>query len=393
MKNFKMIVPVTILGALSMGNSGCEKEEAKGRTLKMEVEISSLKARTVRMPNGEVIDFPYVVNSLFYRQVFNHDHFLMMNPVPTGQGLADSGGVFKTQAKGDASTDEGMVSANDVAVLERYGFLNHIRKTANDLMSGAKTMNDLVAKSTNSDAELPPCLYDLPQALLGGEVLGFEVTGGVGIGIGYNASGDLAGNVGGKIGFEQSRLELGLRTENPLSNQVIAIGDGVAHQKKTSFGINFIPGIPIGLSFFFNTPITDVIREAMTKGLDNIVAKYASMRSKTGDWNEVWESRVIYDPQLANNDTHVAIRGGFLHGVKEGDTFAISNMHYAWEGAACYTKLKYAIPLTTTPIAEGVVVSVGDNVSVLQIQYLAEGRVLPGAQIKVLKLVQPVAAK
>lgn len=98
---------------------------------------------------------------------------------------------------------------------------------------------------------------------------------------------------------------------------------------------------------------------------------------------------MIYDPEIVNNDTHIAFRGGYRAGVKIGDTFQVTNLHYAWEGAACYTRLKYKIPLTVSPIAEATVVSVGDNVSVAIVKYLMEQKIQPGAQIKVLKLVEP----
>jgi hypothetical protein len=77
-----------------------------------------------------------------------------------------------------------------------------------------------------------------------------------------------------------------------------------------------------------------------------------------------------------------------------GDTFSATSMAYRWEGAPCYTRLKYKIPSTTTPVAELEVVSVGDNVSVAIVKkYLIEQSLQPGAQIRVMALKKPVAAK
>lgn len=375
---------ITTVGLLSMGNQSCEKAQTN-RVLKMDIEISSLKARPVRMPTGETIDFPYVANSLFYRQVMDHDHFVIINPIPSINTYTANGFKIQKSQPGSktARAEDGMVSEKDVNVLKKYGFLDK-------MLSGASSKT---ANAMETSSSLPACLYDLPQALLGGEVISFEATWGVGLGVGYGAGGDLKSNVGGKVQFDQSRLEIGLRTDDPLSQQVIAIGDGVSNQSKVNFGLDFGSGIPIGLNFFFNTPITDVIRSAMTKGLDKIVEKYTSMLSNNKDWNEVWESRVIDDPILVNGDTHIAFRAGYLAGVKEGDTFSITNMQYRWEGAACYTRLKYKIPLTTLPIATAKVVSVGDNVSVAKVDYLQEQRILPGAQVKLLALKQPDKAK
>lgn len=394
----RIVLPMLALAGLSMGNQSCE-EAPKTRVLKMDVEISSLKGRVIRMPTGETIDFPYIANSLFYRQVINHDHFVIANPVPTSLGFAAAKGTFKMQAiKDSASTalaPDGLVSSKDVSVLDAFGLLKNTRAEGAALMNGSKSQREVVEGKATATAvkALPSCLYEMPQALLGGEVISFEATWGAGIGIGYNPSGDLSGGLGGRVNFSSSKLELGLRTDDPLTKQVISIGDGVSRQSKVNFGIDFSSGLPIGLDFFFNTPITDVIRAGMDDGLDQIVEKYKSMLSINKDWNEVWESRVIYDPEIVNGDTHVAINAGYRGGVQVGDTFSLSNLHYAWEGAACYTRLKYKIPSTTTPIASGEVVSVGDNVAVLKITYLMEQQIQPGAQVKVLKLKAPAAAK
>lgn len=392
----KSMIPIFVIAGLSMGNEGCEEQQDKPRVLKMDIEIGSLKGRVVRLPNGESVDFPYVANSLFYRQVINHDHFVIGNPVPTSLMLASQGGQFKAQGVTDASSAEaapsGLVSGRDVAVLENYGLLRQARLEGQSLMQGRTSEREVVEgkASASQVSKLPACLYDLPQSLLGGEVISFQMTGGGGIGIGYGPGGDLPGSAAGRINFQSSKLELGLRTDDPLTQQAIAIGDGIARQSQVQFGLDFVPGVPVGISFFYNTPITDVIRNAMDDGLNQIVDRYKNLLSTNKDWNEVWESRVIYDPEIVNNDTHIAFRGGYRAGVKIGDTFQVTNLHYAWEGAACYTRLKYKIPLTVTPIAEATVVSVGDNVSVAVVKYLTEQKIQPGAQVKVLKLVEPV---
>lgn len=392
----KSMIPIFVIAGLSMGNEGCEEQQDKPRVLKMDIEIGSLKGRVVRLPNGESVDFPYVANSLFYRQVINHDHFVIGNPVPTSLMLASQGGQFKAQGVTDASSAEaapsGLVSGRDVAVLENYGLLRQTRLEGQSLMQGRTSEREVVEgkASASQVSKLPACLYDLPQSLLGGEVISFQMTGGGGIGIGYGPGGDLPGSAAGRINFQSSKLELGLRTDDPLTQQAIAIGDGIARQSQVQFGLDFVPGVPVGISFFYNTPITDVIRNAMDDGLNQIVDRYKNLLSTNKDWNEVWESRVIYDPEIVNNDTHIAFRGGYRAGVKIGDTFQVTNLHYAWEGAACYTRLKYKIPLTVTPIAEATVVSVGDNVAVAVVKYLTEQKIQPGAQVKVLKLVEPV---
>lgn len=391
----KAVVPLIAIAGLSMGNQSCE-QPSTARVLKMDVEIGSLKGRSVRLPNGEVVDFPYVANALFYRQVMSHNHFVIGNEVPTASLMATSGGKFKTQSlKASSSTaaaPNGMVSSKDIAVLDKYGFLNKTRANAAALMSGTKTFSEVAQGKADTTAveELPACLYDAPQAILGGEVISFEATWGVGVGVGYGPGGDLSSSVGGKVDFKSSKLEIGLRTDDPLTRQTFAIGDGVSHKAEVNFAIDFLSSM-IGLDFFFNTPITDVIRAAMNDGLDQITDAYMKA-ANVKTWNEAWESRVIYDPEIVNSDTHIAIRGGYRAGMQVGDVFQITNLYYKWEGAPCSSRLKYRIGRTSTPIATAEVVNVGDNIVVAKVTYLKEDAIQPGAQVKMLKLNVPAAA-
>lgn len=395
---FKVIVPMFAIAGLSMGNQKCEETPVAARNLKMNVEIGTLKGRQVRMPSGEVVDFPYVANSLFYRQVINHDHFVLTNEPPTALGLAASKGVFKTHStKASASAEaapSGLVSAKDISVLDKYNLLRKTRAQAAEIMSGRLTTKEAVEGKSEALAVevLPACLYEMPQATIGGEIISFEATYGVGVGIGYNNGGDLGANVGGHVDFSSSKLELGLRADDPLLQQVIAIGDGVSRQSNVKFGIDVLSSL-LGLDFFYKTPITDVIRNGMNDGLNQIVTAIQNQKAPGKTWNDAWEARVLYDPELTNGDTHIAFNAGSRSAIQIGDEFTISNMHYKWEGAACYTRLKYSIPSRPTPIASIKVVSVGDNVAVGKVTYLIEETIKPGAQVKLSKLNQPEPAK
>jgi hypothetical protein len=397
-RNYLSIMTMITIAGLSMGNQQCQETPAPPRVLKMDVEVGSLDARPVHLPSGEVIDFPYAVNTLFYRQVMNNDHFVITNPVPSPQSIASNKGVTNGAAQKTsaqlAPTIQDNISALDINILNKFGLLNKISNDAkgligNNLAGAAKA--GIQSKATSGDeSTLPSCLYDLPQASLAGAMISFEATWGAGIGVGYDANGAAIStqSVSGAVQFNQSKLELGLRTDDPLTLNTIVIADGVSKQNKVNFNIGFA-GALLGLNFVFNTPLSDVIRSAMDSGLSQIVDQYKAMLSSRGSWDDAWESRVIYDPVITDGDTHIAFRGGYRAGVQVGDTFTITNLHYMWEGAACYTRLKYKVPLTTTPIAEVEVVTNGDNVSVAVVKkYLIEQKILPGAMIKILALKQ-----
>lgn len=385
LRKVKITAGCALVALVSMGNEGCEKAQSR-RSLKMDVEVASIAAKPVRLPNGEVVDFPYVVNALFYREVMNSEKFVIANAIPnpsSAVSVAPSGLTSKATEPGQISSAANFYSSSDVAALSEFGLLS------TSSSSGSSGLHSKAQSAQTQASEVPACLYELPSLLLGGSVLSFEATWGVGVGIGYGPGGNLPGNVGGKVNFEQSKLELGLDSVHPLIPSTRVIADSVSHQSKVKFGIDFNAGTNIGLDFFFKTPITDVIRAAAKRGLIKIVDAMTK-RSERGTWEDTWESRVLYVPRLSDQDTHFGFRGGKEAGVKVGDTFTVTNQIYEWTGAPCTSPLRYAIPETDTPIAEMIVVRVGDNVSVAKVtRYLQDRRVEPGAMVKILALKEP----
>lgn len=384
------LILVTILAGLSMGNESCEKAQS-ARTLKMDVEVGSIGARPVRLPSGEVIDFAFVANSLFYQQVMASNHFVITNAIPQPASLAPSSVSIRSDVTVSSKAAGAEDLSTDEQVLERFGFMEALRDQAH--AQSRQSSGQL--KSLVDAASIPACLYDLPQAIVEGEVITFEATWGAGVGIGYDHNGVPlnTGKVAASVNFNNSRLEMGLRAEDPLKRDVpLATAQGVAHQSKVGFGLDLL-GIPLGLDLFFKTPLADVVRKAMDKGLTKIVDSFKSFTDK-GTWDDAWESRVVYDPVIVDNDTHVAFRAGYRAGVKKGDTFTVTNMHYKWKGVPCESALDYKVPFPAEPIADLEVVSVGDNISVARVlKYHQERNILPGAQIKILQLKVPETVK
>lgn len=389
-----------MIASLTMGNQSCNQPVE--RVLKMDVEIGVMAAKPVRLPTGEFVDFPYVVNSLFYREVMNNDHFVISNAVPSPQSavttmVLKAGNVYGKAEAAQAKAYLDTISVKDTRALTAYGFMEGLQKQAAAMLqpqSGMQQQSGASQKASDSAATLPACLYDLPQARMGGSVISFELQGGGGISIGYNTGGSIISSVGGSVDFTTSKLELGLKTDDPLTTNTIVIADGVSNQSNVKFGVNFGAAAPFGINFFMTTPLADVIRAAMDKGLVAIVDQYKTMLSPKKIWDEVWESRVLYDPVISDNDTHIAFRGGYRAGVQAGDTFTVTNLHYMWQSAPCTSQLKYKVPLTATPIAELEVVSVGDNVSVAVVKkYLIEQKIVPGAMVKILALKKPPTKK
>jgi hypothetical protein len=405
-KNTKALLALTALAGLTMGNEGCE--QAKDRVLKMDVEIGAVSARTITMPSGEKIDFNYVSNSLFYQQIQSNGHFVMMGAIPSASS-AQAAAVAKSKlnakiARGLAKAKDANVSSADEKVLEKFGFMDQLAEKAAALSAPVQSKSSLVSGGLGGTAtttpttasEVPMCVYDLPHAKLAGEVVSFEANWGVGVGIGYGTDGATipTGGVAGSVKFKSSRLQMGLRSTHTLTGQILGAAPGVASQSEVNFGLDLASAL-LGLDFFYKTPLAKVVTSAMDKSLDKVVEDMITQKSAKNSWDDVWESRVIYDPEISDNDTYIAMRGGYRYNMRVGDTFTISNMHYKWENDAkpCESPLKYEIP--GNAIAQVEVVQVGDNVAVAKVtKYLAEEIIKPGAQVKILNLyVTPEEAK
>lgn len=388
------LIPLIACAALSMGNQGCEEQQDNTRVLRMDVELASLKARPVQLPNGETIDFQTVSNTLFYGQVMNNKHFAISTPVPAPQAAPQRSMVANASTKSGG----GEISEGDESLLARFGFdavfvqTPVLETTRERIDFGAPVISQPAAGNNNGASAsqpvaggIPACLYNSPQAVLGGDMVSFEASRGAAVRIGYGQDGQaLTPGAGGNVRFEQTKLDIRLRSDDPLSRQGVAIGDGVAYSSKVDVSVSFVPGVPVGLDFFYKTALADVIKKAMDKALDQIVGMYKSQMSPKNSWDDVWESRVLYDPVISNNDTHVAIRGGYRSSIRVGDRFRVTNTRYVWTGAECVSPLRYKIPLSNEPGALVEVITVGDNVAVAKVlENVSERAILPGATVKI----------
>jgi hypothetical protein len=398
------LTSISALGFLSMGNQSCEQAPA-ARVLKMEIDVGNVEARVIRLPNGEVVDFPFIANSLFYRQVMNQGHFNIANNIPTVPGTApgakaltaasSQAGKLRAQRFDILGTSASNYSLSDEQILARFG-LKRPAPTSDSSLN-LTSPGSVSAKATGA-ADDVSCLLDAPQAVVKGEVVSFAATWGVGVGVGYGRGGIALpiGNVSGSVDFSQSELELGLRADDPLTGRTDVISEGISQKSDIKLAVDFSAGLPIGLNFFYKDTIASVIRAAYDKALAQMVKDFARIKGSDlpneDGWNQSWSSKVINDPALANNDTHVAFRGGLRSGIKAGDEFAIYPMRYSWKGAACQSKLDYQIPSSTTPTVTVRVIAVGDMVTVGQVvKSQTSSAIRPGDQVKLVRFA-PLAA-
>jgi hypothetical protein len=384
-KQIKTAVLLTMLAGLSMGNESCQ--QANTRILKMDADIGTIAAQPVVMPSGERIDFGYVANSLFYQSVMSNDHFVISNAIPTPTTTLAGNMVASkaTLAQKMVASVFGSAQSNDEKIISDYGFMHQ-------LQSKAANLANITAKAESatpvSASDMPACLYNLPQAKLGGEIVSFETNFGAGLSIGYGPNGSVTSpsGVAGSVNFTSTRLQMGLRAVDPLNNLLMASATGVSSQSNVKFNVNLLSAL-LGLDFFYKTPIASVVSSAMNKSLATVVTDLIKQKSLSGSWGDTWESRVVYDPEVANGDTQILMRGGSRYGMMVGDQFTVTNMRYKWVADPCTSALQYKVPTSPTPVANVTIVAVGDNVAVGHVdQYLIDERILPGAQVKLLKM-------
>lgn len=349
---FKKFCVLTAASFLLMGNEGCEQAQNKSdRQLKRRAELSRLEARKVQLPQGGTFDFQYVMNAQIV-DVMRESDFTF--PYPDG-----SVGISSVQVAG---TDlQIMVSEDDANMIADVTSLMDVSSFASQM------------------AKVPECVLDVPQAVIGGDVLSFEVSGGGGIQIGYNSGGSFnpGPGVGLSIFVEKAKLDLIMRASHALSGMPLSSTEITSDQTKLDLGLNINFGLfSISPSYFFQTRLAEVSRNGLTKGLASL-AKAMDEDAATRDW----ESQVISDL-----DSHILFHGGSQNRIQVGDKFQIYNLEYFWKGSPCSGQFQGAFNTTREPAAIVEVEQVQAYTSYARVVQRGNMNVLPGARVMVMEL-------
>ncbi len=380
---FPKAVPLITVAALNMGNQSCQQAQDNGRHLKMTASVGSITAQNITLPTGEVVDFPYVANTLFYNQVYINDYFIQVSPISAvlktvSNSTSTSSPTTLAPAK---STTVTAAVARDAALLMSHGF------------GASKTSANIHAEdatSTAAQAAVPSCLYTSPQAQLSGSVISFEVSGGGGLSIGYPSTGPVT-EASGSISIQNSDLNMTFDSVEPFWGDVPKVStNSVVTSSNSTFSIDLLS--MIGLNFFFNTPIATTIENGMQTGLNAIVAGYEGSSGTVAAWNAAWESRVLYAPTIANDTTQIAIGAGSNANVEVGDQFLITNMNYQWNGTPCTSTFQAStMPVPTLGQVVIQIIETGEYASVGTVvgEPNYPGAILPGAMVQLQAFATP----
>ncbi len=338
---------------LMMGNQSCQQTPVAQRELKRIVEMGKITSPSITLPQGGSFDFQYVANQQVYSVLQNSEHFALRYAPPVV--------VVPTANSALVESKTLNVSANDKVMMKAF--------------AANAGVTEKPQYSTTAE-----CLINLPNARIAGSVNAFEMIGGAGVQIGFNAAGpiDISGLTGLGFSIEWAQLALSMMATHPLTNGLLAAANITSMQTKTK--VNFtldIGAFQVGPSAYYQTPLAKVTEKALISGVG---ALYDGLKAK-----EEWYSRVLMD-----HDTHLVILGGANVNAKVGDQFNIYNELYYWEGDPCNSR--YYGGGAATPVATIELDWVGDEVSRGKVIAQTDENPVLGAKVKILKLAPDVAA-
>lgn len=349
MKTLMKAVVLVAGAAMTMGNQKCEqKAQPEARSLKKIVDLGAIRSSPINFPGGGAFDFQFVANQQIYAVLLESKQFAFKYNPPIA--------VPPTQATGDQN------------------FFN-LTKADGQMM---KAFAEAVGKDNYSVeyAKTAWCMVNLPQAKLSGSVNSFELLGGGGLSLGFNAAGPIqSGGLGGSLGFnvEYAQLDLSMVATRPLTSSVMAAANVTSKQTKTkvNFALNF-GAFSVGPSFYHQSPLAQVSKNGLTKAVNDLSTQLKK---------EEWYTRV-----MANHDTHVVVVGGKDVSLEEGDELLVYNEDYYWEGEPCNSKYLGGGAAANSAVAKIVIDWVGDEISRGKVVEQTDENAVIGAKVKLYKL-------
>lgn len=325
------------LGLSLMGNEGCE-EAPKARELKRRIQMGTVEAPKMNLPDGGVFDFKFAATAQMAQVLSSTDSFSYVNQL-----------------------DPGFINLNDMSKEEKAAF-ERCGEDPEEFMKTSRTA---------------ACMIRMPQARLSTNIISFELTNKFGLTLGADAFGGFSSGVE----FSKSKMTIAMNATHPLIDGLeIASTRKQATQTETKLGFSIpLGGLSIGPSAYFKTPLADVVYKGMQK----------SVLDLKNQWNssEKWSAMV-----LKNCDDAIWINAGSKSdvGLVEGDVFEVYNVYYEWAGEVCDSELRGVMKSTAKPIALVQVEIVGNTFSQARIIESTGEPILPGARVEVRKLYDPV---
>lgn len=330
-----------------MGNQKCQQPTESVRELKRRVEMGSVQAPEMYLPDGKKFDFKFVANAQLYDVLRKTNSF-------------------------STSTMDGTFNLAEMTQADRDAFNRCDDDVLNPGGGSAKM------QKAGSISVVATCMINQPQAVIQGSILNFEVTNKAGISFNlFNPVG-----FGLNLDVAKATLAMAYNAEDPyIPGHVLAATTSKANRFETSVGatVNF-GDFGLGPKFYFKSELSGVVSKAMQSGITDLKAQM--------DQNSPWYATV-----LRNCDQAILINAGGAAdaGLQAGDVLEVYNIRYQWKGDVCESELEGSVPSTPmgAPIAVAQVVTVGDTISEAKIIEQTVTKIQPGSRVYVRKLIQP----
>lgn len=342
------------LAGILMGVEGCQQQET--RNLRRRVQMGKIQAPTMMLPGGRgPFDFQFVANAQMYDILRKTGSFSTATIDPN-----------KTYDPSGLSNDEAASFNQCTDPLEPKGAGLH-------------------AKSTIS--EYGACMIDLPQGVVSGAILNFQLTSSAGTSVSLL---DIPLLPSLSFDFKSYELSMALNVMDPL-----IVGQNIAATSKQSFANNLtvaatvnFGGFQLGPKLYYDSPLRQVVDNGMTMAVTDLKSQW--------DRALPWYAMV-----LRNCDKSIYINAGNKTdaGLMVNDLVRIHNVRYRWAGEVCASHLM-GTDMNENPVAWARIVSVGDTISVAKIvendpkyPYSPDQLLKPGSRVYMEKMAPATTAK
>ncbi len=353
LSRFIKIGTIISIAGLMMGNQSCDKkQQPEPRSLKKIVSIGMISSQPVKLPDGNIFDFQFVVNQQVYNVLYESKAFAFRDNTPiTGISMASDGSVL--------------------------GKLNFSKASLNLY----EKIMDKSAERMVFPSQLAYCLINKPQFKIGGSVTSFELIGGGGLRLGFNQLGNFSGaGIGANFKVNVSQLELIMKALSPMKNAVLSSVSFRANKTEQAGGFDLMIGpFSVGPSYYYNTPMAKVTRTALSGAIDLL---------KKDLQKAEWFSRILDYREEGGGDL-ITVIGGNDVGMQIGDQLAVYNEITYWEGEPCNSSVTNEGGALGKPIG---IIQITDVSPELSSGFFTEKfqdfnpEYIPGAKLKVHKL-------
>jgi hypothetical protein len=341
MKRLFVLIPLALL---MMGNQKCQEPQAQVRELRRRVEMGAIESPQMSLPDGKKFDFKFVANAQMYDV------------------------LRKTQSFSTATMD-GTIELEQMTDADRDAF----NRCDDDVLN----LDGKLQTKAGQVSTVATCMINMPQAVIEGSIMNFEITNGAGVNV------DILGSpsIGFGVDVKKAVLTMAFQADDPLiPGQVLAATTSKANRFETSLNASIDFGsFSIGPKYYFKSELSGVVNKAMVSGITDL--------KKQMDEASPW-----YGMVLKNCDKAVLINvgGAADANLKKGDILEIYNVRYRWSGDVCKSNLLGSVPSTGEPIAVAQVEIVGDTLSQAKIISQTDTKIQPGSRVYVRKLIEQV---